>query len=258
MNLTHLEQQDHDLLSYLNDAGYTQSYIRCIKENIRWILKNGKDRGWTSYVDVYNDRISRSESAGYKKNQRIAIGAIQQFDLFGEYPNRKIKNSFVKRGAYHQLIPEYKELVDFYKQADKHRGIKDHTIYGNASGAASFLLAMQKRGLKTLGDINEDDVLSFFLDDEGFLSKSSSYKKEIAAIFRAGIDWKERECLRLLAYLPAIRPKRKNIQFLAPEEVEEIHAVLDDETTGLSLRNRAIGKLLFFTGIRACDIVEME
>jgi len=258
MNLTHLEQQYHNLLSYLNDEGYTQSYIRCIKENIGWILKNRKDRSWTSYIDVYNDRISRSESAGYKKNQRIAIGAIQQFDLFGEYPNRRIKNSFVKRGAYHQLIPEYKELVDFYKQADKRCGVKDHTIYGNASGAASFLLAMQKRGLKSLDDINEGDIFSFFLGDTDNLSKSSSYKKKIAAVFKAGIDWKEKECLRLLAYLPKIRPKRKNIQYLTAEEIEEIHDLLNDETAGLSLRDRAIGKLLFFTGIRACDIVEME
>ena len=258
MDFTHLEKQYQDLLSYLKRDGYTPGYIRRVNEDIQWIFKNGKDRGWTSYIDVYNDRVARSKSEGYKRNQRIAIGAIQQFDLFEDYPNRKIKNSLIKRGAYHQLAPEFKELIDHYKQADKLRGIKNRTIYESAVNTAAFLLAMQKRSRASLDDINEEDVLSFFLDAEGVLSKSSSYKKEIAAVLKAGIGWKEKECLRLLAYLPKIRPRRKNIQFLTPEEVDAIHAVLDDEAAGISLRDRAIGKLLFFTGIRACDIVEME
>jgi len=258
MNFTHLQQYYQELLNFLKKEGYTESYIRRIQENIYWILKNEKHKTWLSYLDIYNDRVQKSESTLYKKNHRIAFGAIQQFDLHGEYPNRKIKNCFIKRGAYNQLIPEFRELIDFYKASDKLRGLKESTIYGNASAASSFLYAMQKRGMKSLGCIGEEDVLSFFLDREGNVSKCSSYKKQIAAVLRAGTDWKEKECRILLAYLPPIRPKRKNIQYLTSEEVESIHAQLDDRNSGLSLRDRAIGKLLFFTGIRACDIAGME
>jgi len=258
MNFTHLQQYYQELLIFLKKEGYTESYIRRIQENIQWILKNEKHRTWLSYLDIYNDRVQKSESTLYKKNHRIAFGAIQQFDLYEEYPNRKIKNCFIKRGAYNQLIPEFRELIDFYKASDKLRGLKESTIYRNASAASSFLYAMQKRGMKSLGCIGEEEVLSFFLDREGNVSKSSSYKKQIAAVLRAGTDWKEKECQILRAYLPPIRPKRKNIQFLTSEEVESIHALLDDRNSGLSLRDRAIGKLLFFTGIRACDIAGME
>ena len=258
MDFIHLQQNYDDLLSYLESDGYTQSYIRRIEEDIRWILKNEGSRPWQSYIDIYNDRVLRSKSEQYKRNQRLAFGAIQQFDLYGEYPNRRIKNRLIKRGAYYQLVPEFKELIDFYKQAGIEQGLKTDTINGNASAAASFLYAIQSKGLRSLDYIKEEDVLSFFLDDNGILSKSSGYKKQIAAIFKAGISWKESECRRILAYLPRIRPKRKNIQFLTREEVEAIHASLYDEAAKLSLRDRAICNLLFFTGIRACDIAAME
>ena len=258
MDFTHLKSNYHDLLEYLKKDGYTESYIRRVSENVKWILKNEKNKSWESYVDVYHDRVHKSESNLYKKNQRIAIGAIQEFDLNGSFPNRKTKNNLIKRGAYHQLIPEFKEIIDFYKASVKICDIKEITAYGNASGAASFLYSMQKRGIEQLSCISEEDVLSFFLDSEGNISKSSGYKKQISAVFKVAAEWKEKECMALLAYLPKIRPKRKNIQFLTPEEVESIRSAIDDKNSGLSLRDRAIGKLLFFTGMRAHDIADMR
>jgi replication fork clamp-binding protein CrfC len=89
MDFTHLQQQHHELLDYLKEDGYTEGYIRRVQENIRWILKNEKYYSWQSYVDIYQDRAGKSESESYKKNLRQAFGAIQQFDLYGELPNRQ-------------------------------------------------------------------------------------------------------------------------------------------------------------------------
>ncbi len=193
MNFTNLQEHYHDLLNYLKKEGYTESYVRIIREKIQWILKNEKHKSWQSYLDVYNDRVCKSESKLYKKNLRIAFGAIQQFDLNGEFPNRKVRNFLIKRGAYHQLVPEFKAVKDFYKSSAKLGGLKESTIYGNVSGASTFLRAMQERDIKSLGSIGEEDVLSFFTDDEGNVSKCSSYKKEIAAVFKAEDGWKEKE-----------------------------------------------------------------
>jgi len=223
-----------------------------------WILKNEKHKVWQSYIDIYSDRVCKSESYDYKRNHRVAFGAIQQFDLHGEYPNRKLGYRLIKRGAYYQLIPEFKDVIDFFKGSDKVCDLKESTIKGSANNAAAFLYEMQKKGICSLDSISEDDVLSFFLDEEGNLSKCSSYKKNIAAVFSVAADWKEDECIRLLAYLPQIRPRRKNVQFLTPSEVASIRSAIDDENSGLSLRDMAIGKLLFYTGIRACDIAGMK
>lgn len=62
----------------------------------------------------------------------------------------------------------------------------------------------------------------------------------------------------IYAYLPPIRPKRNNIQYLTPEEVKSIHNLINNKDSVLSLRDKAIAKLLFFTGIRAGDIAEMR
>jgi integrase len=257
MDFTNLRKNYNKLLLYLKSDRYTESFIRAVRFDIQWILRNESDKQWQSYVDIYNDRVLHSQSKGYKKNKRISFGTIERFDLFGEYPNRRPKNSFIKRGAYHQLIPVFKELVDFYKQTESSRGLKERTVAGSVSHASVFLHFMQAKGRNCLRDIDEDDVLSFFLDENGELSKSSSYKKSIAAVFKVGTVQND-ECRKVLAYLPSIRPKRKNAQFLTPEEIKEIRAALDDEASGLSLRDRAIGKLLYFTGMRACDIVEIK
>jgi len=258
MDFTNLREHYHELLTYLKEDGYTEGYIRRVRENILWILKNEGHKAWQSYVDIYNDRVCKSGSYDYKRGHRVAFGAIQQFDLFGEYPNRKLGYRLIKRGAYHQLIPEFKAIIDYFKRSEKTRDLKKSTINGSANNASTFLYEMQKKGIYSLDRISEEDVISFFLDGEGNLSKCSSYKKNIAAVFIVAADWKEDECIRLLAYLPQIRPRRKNVQFLTSEEAASIRSTIDDEKSGLSFRNRAIGKLLFYTGIRACDIAEMK
>ena len=258
MDFTNLREHYHKLLDYLAEDGYTESYIRRVNENVLWILKNEKNNQWQSYLDVYQSRVEKPYSELYKKNLRQAFTAIQQFDLFDEYPNRRPKNCLIKHGAYHQLVPEYKEIIDYYTSSVKITDLRENTIKGNVSGASSFFLAMQNKGLSSIDSIGEEDTLSFFLDDEGNLSKCSSYKKSIASVLKIASECWEDECARLLAYLPRIRPRRKNIKFLTPEEVEAIRSAIDDENSGLSLRNRAIGKLLLLTGIRGCDIAEMK
>ena len=260
MNFTNLQKYYHKLLDYLKKEGYSEGYIRIIQGNIHWILKNEKQKTWQSYLDIYHERVLKSKnySESYKRAHRVAFGVIQQFDLHGEYPNRKVRNSLIKRGAYHQLIPEFKEVIDFYKNSPKVYHLKESTIKGSVSASSSFFYEMQKRGIKHLECISEKDTISFFLNSEGNITKSSKYKKQIAAVLKVAIDWKENECKRLLAYLPQIRTRRKNIQFLTSEEVNSIRLILDDEKSKLSLRDRAIGKLLFFTGIRACDITNLK
>ena len=176
MNFTHLKQHYQELLDYLREEGYTESYIRLVRQDIGWILKNEDLKSWQSYIDIYRDRICKSESEFYKKNHRIAFGAIQQFDLYSEFPNRKAGTYLIKRGAYHKLLPEFKDFINIYKESAKLSGLKERTIYGNASGASVFLYAMQGRKIRSLASISEEDVLSFFVSHRGLVWKESRSK----------------------------------------------------------------------------------
>ena len=53
---------------------------------------------------------------------------------------------------------------------------------------------------------------------------------------------------------PNLHRLRKNIQYLTEEEMSSVKDVLVSEKSSITLRNRAIGMLLFFTGMRSSDI----
>jgi integrase len=57
-----------------------------------------------------------------------------------------------------------------------------------------------------------------------------------------------------LAFLPALRETRKNVQYLKPEEIKKVKEKLADSKNPLTLRDKAIGMLALYTGLRGCDI----
>lgn len=105
---------------------------------------------------------------------------------------------------------------------------------------------MQQRGAQCLDAITEEDVLSFFLAEDGSLQRSCSYKKNIAAVFKAGLNWKAAQCRKVLSFLPVLRENRKNIQYLTQDEVRLLREAA--EKGEVSARNRAILLLLLLRG----------
>jgi len=254
MDFQNLLEHHQKLLSYMESNRYSELYISRFKDEISWILRNAETKQWASYTDIYLEYTHVPHSKDYLRNKRTIIGAIEQFDLYGNYPNGRRRHTLFSRGAYHLLVPEFQELIDFYCEAEKRLGKKDTTIYSESHHAASFLLALQKDGADSLEKVTEEQVISFFVSKEGALIKSCSYKKDIAAVFKAGLAWNKNECGRILCFLPALRETRKNIQHLTVEEISRIRAALDDCGNGLTLRDRAIGMLLMYTGLRSCDV----
>lgn len=255
MDLQNLKEHCGELVSFMEKNGYSGRYVRLFREEIRHILSHAEDNNWISYRDIYLDYLKYPHSENYLRNKRTVIGALEQFDIFGHFPDRRRRHTLFERGAYHLLEPEFQELIDFYCQYERQRGKRETTIRGESHNAASFLLQMQGRGARCLEDITEDFILSFFVSEEGALIKSCSYKKKIAAVFKAGLKWKEPQCRRILALLPMLREKRKNIQYLTADEISGLRDAAGRE--GMSMRNRAILLLLIFTGLRGCDIAAL-
>jgi integrase len=79
-------------------------------------------------------------------------------------------------------------------------------------------------------------------------------KKNVAAVFKACVAENSEVFNRIIAFLPEPRETRKNIQYLRVEECVLIKQALKNKESGLSLRDRAIGTLAFYTGLRCCDI----
>lgn len=244
------------LIKHMEDNGYSKSYILRLKTEINWLRKN---KGMVdSYETAYAIRLEQTNSPGLRRYYRVGYGILKRFDVDGIYPDYRRKEPLIKYGAYYQLCPEYREVIDCYKKAASRQGLKLNTIKGNSSSGACFLHFMQCRGLYRLSEIDENASMSFFADESGNVALSSEYKKQVSAVFKADLGEYTEDAGRILAYLPCIRARRRTIPYLQPEENQKLHMLFSDNSpVGLSLRNKAIATLLFFTGLRPCDIASL-
>lgn len=256
MNIENLLQNSNELIRHMENDGHSKSYILLLKTEINWLKKNGDSVD--SYEEACRVRQNQTKSSEMQRRYRLEYGILKRFDLDGIFPDFRRKEPLIKRGAYHQLNSMFRETVDVYRVAELKRGLKSQTVNCNVSAVSCFLFSMQSKGCHNLSDINEESVMSFFTDSSGNIALSNGYRKQISLVFKADLGKFNEDAKRILAYLPKTRPRRKNIQYLQPEEVECLHEVLSpDATTSLTLRNRAIGILLFFTALRACDIASL-
>lgn len=254
MDVQNLQNKYPQLITYLESNGYSIPYIYRFKRNILSIIHRVKAKRWKSYKDVYLAYAKTSSSPAYLREKRNIIGAIEKFEMLGLYPNRCRRNQILKKSSYDLLSEEFRSVIDCYCDSEKDKGKKDTTIYTEAHNATTFLLALYQRGMDSLDKITEGAVLEIFFHN-GKLCRSSSYKKNVAAVFKACIPFfPKNTCASVLSYLPALREKRRNIQYLALEEVSKLKAVLIDSNSIITQRDKAIGLLALYTGLRCCDI----
>jgi len=258
MNVKNLRERHPGLIAFMKNVGYSKNYVTKVRGEINHILAEADSQGWNSYNDVYRDHTKRSNSAYYLHPKRVILGLIEHFEVYGQYPNRQRQHQLVRYGKYHLLTGEFKAVIDYYCAAEKERGKKDSTIYGNSHNAARILYELQEKGINNLRKITEEAILSVFVSPDGSLQRGYGYKKNISAVFKACIPQNPEVFTRILTFLPALRDSRKNIQYLLPEEISRIKQALSDEHSPLSFRDKTIGILALYTGLRSCDIARLR
>lgn len=258
MSFENLKNNYSKLLEFLEKEKYSATVIRCVSREIKNILENAQANQWETYKNIYHAYEHHGLSKDVLRSRRHILRMIERYDVRGEFPDRLRRSYAFESDAYECLPDEFKNLIKFYRSYEGKRGKKETTIYHEALNAVSFLCFQQQRGCRRLDDITEKDVLAFFLSDDGSLARGCSYKKNISAVFKAGLLWENAPCSRILSFLPQLRESRKTIQYLTDEEAGKIRYALYDMENPLSLRDRAIGILLLYTGLRGCDIAGMQ
>jgi len=255
VDTTNLRANYLRLISHMENAAYSQDYVAKVKREIKNILRLADSGKVLSYADVYrkHEQVGRPRYALIEK--RTILGAIEQFDMFGRYPDGTPKQTFLPQGSLHLLCAEYKAVIDYSIEAERKRGKKDSSIRNQSNNASVFLLTLQRLGVCHLADVTEKNVLQAFTAPDGQIIRQSC-KPQIAAVLHACIP-AFTACEKILTFLPAFRKKHKNIQYLTAEEIEKIQKVLSDGSSGLTLRDKAIGTLALYTGLRGCDITSM-
>ncbi len=257
MNVQNLQDNYPKLISYLENNGYSKTYVDRFKREITKILVLADSEDWSCYTDVYLEYTKTPHSPDYLREKRTIIGAIEQFDVHSRFPDGRRRHELFKRGAYPLLSPEFKSVIDYYCEAEKKRGKKVTTIYTESHNASTFFLSLQQKGIVSLDKTTEEAVLSIFMSPDETLLRSCSYKKNITAVLKACIPYHPETCQRILAFLPALRETRKNIQYLTSEEIQKVKEALANGECHLTLCDKAIGMLALYTGLRGCDIAGM-
>jgi integrase len=259
VNIQKLQQAYPERIAFMKEQEYSHFYIERLEQQIRVILANADSNGWTSYSDVYQWYAGQGDLKQGLRCRLTFLGIIERFALRGEYPDGRTRQKVKIRGRYQHLSPEFQRVMDTYRLYEEQRGAKKfRTIYGELSNGASFLHELQCAGISSPEEITQKSIIGVFLNQDGTLRRGCSYKKIIAAVFRANAQTSPELFNRLAAYLPELRETRKNIQYLTDEEVAKIRLALAEPNSVLTLRDKAIGTLALIYGLRCCDIAKLK
>lgn len=253
MNLLQSNFAYEELIQHMKECGYGSLYIQRVKRELKWLSKKQDGYEISSYEEACRLRSLETESTTMKEQFRSIYGLFRRYALYGTLAS-PIREPLLRQDTYSHLAPYFQNILDNYKKDCVGRGLKPGTYRSGISACSGLFLHCQQKGCQTLEDITEDTVLSYFCDELGRPTLSASTKVNIASVFRADLGMYSNAARTILTYLPALNRRRKNIQYLTEEEISSVKDVLISENSGITLRNRAIGMLLFFTGMRSSDI----
>ena len=259
MDIQKLRTEHPKLLNYLTEKGYSVVYIERIRKMLDLLFSN--EGQYDSYEDFYKKFVNAEGLESINRNtkrHRTSVRAIYAFDEYGRYPSRVIQGTPIgRKTAYMKLTPAYKLIIDNYKLCASKTFKKVNTIDAEAYSASKFFLAMLNQGASDLSLITPTMIQAFFFDDQHVLRRSS-HKWNIAVVLKSNKSFETwNECKRVLYLLPPIKRAKKNYPYLTKEEVSLLIDSLDD-LTDVSLRDKAIIKLFYYTGIRGIDVSKMK
>lgn len=250
MDITHLKETYPKLIRYMTNSGYSSNYIRLVK-NVVGFITNHPDNTWNSYHDICTDYIG--ERTGWEAIQRKSqINLVANFDLDNRFPERRVHIKVLTK-ANKSMCPEFQCLLDCYEQFCDKKGVGKSTKASRLYAGRGFFSRLQEAGCSNLSTVTENDVL------EGLKNKNSvlfshRYCLYIKDILECGVNIDEASSIRIQGYIPRIRSGRKNIQYMTEAEAGSVLEVLNSDASGLSFREKAVGSLLLYTGLRRSDI----
>ena len=261
MDVSKLQKSYPLLLEHLYDNGYSRCQIQWMKRCIKLVLKFGSLPEVCSYEQLYWSEVERrnyKESAPVRKTLKSVLGCVKRFDLEGIYPQPHLCHGFLAPAkSYDLLNAEYKSIVDHYVYTAKSGNKTVHTIYTERRATIIFLLHLQNAGSQSISAVKERQVLDFFFDGEKMI-RGKAYKDKIIPILKAAITLHGEPIKRLLSLLPSIRKNYPNYPYLTQSESEKFRIWLEEENSQLTLLDKAIATVAYYTGLRGTDILSLR
>lgn len=247
MDISNLNEKIKGLVSYLRDTGYSAMYINYVEKMAEWILRNSDYYKWKSPAEIKHTLKELWPNKYTYRNKVRLLRIICQYIEKGLLPNGR--KHYVKPHHYELLGEEYRNVTDMAcNVVGEHCKSSKNVKYA----LSSFFFRLQEMGVCSLESITEDAVLDVF-SQNGRLGKSYSLKYSVEYGLKACLLHYGQSIERIIAYLPSIPNRRKNIQYLTEQELATIKYSLENDNT-ISLQDKAIITLAIYTGLRGCDI----
>lgn len=247
MDIFNLNEKVKELVSYLQDTGYSAMYIDYVKKMAEWLSGNDGHYKWKSLADVEPTLKELWSNKYTYRNKVRLLRVISQYIENGLLPDGQKHN--IKPHHYELIGEEYRNITDMaFNMVGRHCKFSTNVKYA----LSSFFFRLQEMGVYSFESITEDAVLEVF--SKGGKSKMShSLKYSVEYGLKACLPHYGKSVERIIAYLPSIPNIRKNIQYLTEQEFTAIRHTLENDGT-ISLQDKAIITLAMHTGLRGCDI----
>ena len=151
-----------------------------------------------------------------------------------------------------------KDLIEYLNYIRVNRNYSDYTLLNYESDIKEYLLFLNKEGLDYL-DVNYQDLrglLELYQDNK---YKSTSIRRKISSLkgFYKYLVRNGKININPFIYVTLPKKEKKLPKFLNINEMDELFIPVDYNDF-LSLRNRLIIELLYATGIRVSELVNIK
>lgn len=150
------------------------------------------------------------------------------------------------------------ELKDFSNYLAEEKKVSANTIEAYLRDVRCFYGFVRERGVEEMSDVSNSEILSYMVNLKKEGKSKSTLNRKLASI-RTFFGFmvinsmiKENPALNVKA--PKI--DRKKIEFFTIEEIDQLLKSPDESHKGV--RDKAILELLYATGIRASELIEMK
>lgn len=260
MDISNLKLKQHLLMDYLSKVGYSANKRCNIEKCIELVLNKGSFSNITSYEDLFFQEVQEQgyTPESYRFNAlRASLGQLKNFDLYGKYPDGNYTRFVYTTNNFNNLNDYYKLLAIHHLENGMCNGKRKNTVRIEYLSAILFYKHFQDNGAEVLEEVTPKMICSFFHDGIKQI-RGIGYLGHIRALMKILRLREPKQADYILNFLPKIPKAYKNLEFLSKDESDCIRKCLENPDNTLSLKERTIGWLLYFYGLRGTDITAMR
>lgn len=152
-----------------------------------------------------------------------------------------------------------KDLSDFLTYLEAQRNVSPHTLSAYQSDIEKFLSYLGKAGHKSVRDIDHFFLRRYlaYLDTLNFSRATIARKLSALRSFFRFLEQEGRLVHNTVSFISTPKKERRLPKVLSQDEVDTLLEA-PKSTTALGLRDRAILEILYATGLRASELVQID